>query len=98
MKLKTTYGLTIILAILYSCSNPKTDHTIVIEERIAIPKTKSEKVFNQLRPESQKFQINTDSDNIITGKNGTQVFVPKNSFINSNGEPITGNVDIELIE
>jgi len=101
MKLKTIYGLTIILAILYSCSNLKTDNNndkVVIEERIAIPNTKSQKLFNQLRPESQKFQINADSDNIITGKNGTQVFVPKNSFINVDGLLITGKVDIELIE
>ena len=101
MKLKTTYGLTIILAILYSCSNPKSDDKndkVVIEERIAIPNTKSQKLFNQLRPESQKFQINADSDNIITGKNGTQFFVPKNSFINADGELVNGKVDIELIE
>jgi len=101
MKLKTTYVLTIILAILSSCSNPKTDDTndkVVIEERIALPHTKSEKLFNELRPESQKFQIDADSDNIITGKNGTQIFVPKNSFINADGELVTGKVDIEVIE
>lgn len=101
MELKTIYGLTIILAILSSCSNPKTDGTnakVVIEERIAIPHTKYEKLFNELRPESQKFQIDADSDNIITGKNGTQVFVPKNSFINADGELVTGKVDIEIIE
>jgi hypothetical protein len=97
MKLKTTYGLTVLLATLYSCSNPKTDN-VVIEERVAIPKTASEKLFNQLRPESQKFQINAELDNSITGKNGTLVFVPKNSFIDADGELVTGKVDIELIE
>jgi len=101
MKLKTTYGLTIILAILSACSGPKKDGNndkVVIEERISIPNTKAEKLINVLRPESQKFQINADSDNIITGKNGTQVFVPKNSFINAGGELVTGKVDIEIIE
>ncbi len=101
MKLITTYGLTIILAILSSCSNPKTDRTndkVVIEERIAIPHTKSEKLFNELRPESQKFRIDAGSDNIITGKNGTQVFVPKNCFVNADGELVAGKVDIEVIE
>ncbi len=101
MKLKTTFGLTIILAILYSCSSPKMDNKtdkVVIEERIALPHTKSEKLFNDLRPESQKFQITADSDNIITGKGGTQVFIPKNSFINAKGELVTGMVDIEIIE
>jgi hypothetical protein len=97
MKLKTTYGLTVLLATLYSCSNPKTDN-VVIEERVAIPKTASEKLFNQLRPESQTFQINAELDNSITGKNGTLVFVPKNSFIDADGELVTGKVDIELIE
>lgn len=101
MRLKTTYGLTIFLAILSACSNPKTEDTkdkVVIEERIAIPHTKSEKLFNKIRSESQKFQIDASSDNIITGKNGTQVFVPKNSFINADGELVTGKVDIEVIE
>ncbi len=101
MKLKTTYGLTIILTILSSCSNPSADNKtdkVVFEERIAIPNTKSKKLINELRPESQKFQINTDLDTIITGKNGTQVFIPKNSFVNVDGELVKGKVDIETIE
>ena len=65
---------------------------------LSVLHTKSEKLLNELRPESQKFQISADSDNIITGKNGTQVFVPKNSFINASGELVTGKVNIEIIE
>lgn len=71
---------------------------IVSEERNAIPNTKVEKLINQLRPQSQLFQINSDSDNLISCKNGTMVFVPKWSFVDVKGETIHGKVDIEFIE
>lgn len=46
----------------------------------------------------QNFSINTSIPNTFTGINGVVINIPANSFINSNGELITGIVDIELIE
>jgi hypothetical protein len=101
MKLKIFYCLIIILGFLVSCANPdsvnKTDK-VIIENRMAIPGMKFQKLINELRPESQYFQINAVSDTILVGKNGTQVFIPENSFINEKGDVVTGMVGIELIE
>ena len=90
-----------ILATLISCSNNKTkDETkqLIIEERHDFPATKSEKLFTLLRPQTQIFQVNADSDNSIKCKNGTLVFIPKNSFIGLDGSLIKGKVDISVIE
>jgi hypothetical protein len=47
---------------------------------------------------SEYFEINNSTDNIIEGKQGTLVIIPKNCFTNKNGEPTDGNVKIELAE
>ncbi|MCB0735499.1 MAG: hypothetical protein H6608_12395 [Flavobacteriales bacterium] len=65
---------------------------------MSIPNTKADILINQLRPKSQYFAIEASSDKILLGENGTQVFIPKNSFINPKGETVKGKVDIELIE
>jgi hypothetical protein len=102
IKMKTALLVPIIISILlYSCSSIKTndkDKQVYKEESILIPHNKSEILFKPLKPESQNFEINAASDTLISGKNGTLVFIPKNSFINSTDETITGKVEIELLE
>ena len=45
----------------------------------------------------QHFTIDASSGGTITGSQGTQVYIPANA-IGLNGQPVTGNIDIELIE
>ncbi len=45
----------------------------------------------------QHFTIDASSGGTITGTQSTQVYIPANA-IGLNGQPVTGNIDIELIE
>ncbi|MFT7613845.1 MAG: hypothetical protein ACI9J3_002825, partial [Parvicellaceae bacterium] len=48
--------------------------------------------------EPQFFTVNADQDNLLTGKDGTKIAIPKGALLNANGNPVTGSVEIELKE
>ncbi|MEQ8909650.1 MAG: hypothetical protein RIC95_10690 [Vicingaceae bacterium] len=48
--------------------------------------------------ESQYFDVSTETDTIIEGKNGTIIQVPQGAFKDENGNIVTGNVQLELAE
>ena len=47
---------------------------------------------------TQTFTVDSESSINITGEKGTQLSIPGNSFVNGSGDPVTGNIEIELIE
>lgn len=55
-------------------------------------------VFAAGKPAQQKFVVDAASGGSITGAKGTVVTFRANSFINANGQTVTGNVNIELRE
>ncbi len=77
-------------------SSPAT--TVALEERRALPNTKAGAFFGELKPLTQLFAISPEADHLITGQQGTKVFVPKNSFVQADGTPVTGKVDLALVE
>jgi hypothetical protein len=56
------------------------------------------KVFSTNNLNSQLFTIDSAKDNLITGESGTIVRINKNTFVDEYGDPIQGNIEIELIE
>ncbi|QNR23480.1 hypothetical protein [Croceimicrobium hydrocarbonivorans] len=54
--------------------------------------------FKESMVESQYFDIDTKTNQVIEGKEGTVVLIPKGSFINAKGEPVLENVQLELAE
>lgn len=46
----------------------------------------------------QEFSIHADRDTILIGKSGTQLTIKKNTFVDQNGNPVTGQIDIEFKE
>jgi hypothetical protein len=54
--------------------------------------------FKNTIVQSQAFEINSKQDNIVEGENGTIVVCPKGCFLNSKGEIVTDQVNIELAE
>jgi hypothetical protein len=54
--------------------------------------------FSNQRNERQTFTLNSDVDNVITGANGTKVYIGGGTLRNQSGEQITGNVTITLKE
>lgn len=103
MKLSLIYVSVIVMVSLFSCStkpqqSKNIKEKISIKSRSPLPLNKKNIVFEQLRPKSQHFTIKVNSNNSITGANGTAIFIPKNSFIDANGNSVAGDVDIEIIE
>lgn len=49
-------------------------------------------------PKSQKFSFDATQGNWVTGANGCKFYFPANSLLDMGNNPVTGNVDIELIE
>ncbi|MCH8330207.1 MAG: hypothetical protein IH946_02325 [Bacteroidetes bacterium] len=55
-------------------------------------------LYEQTGPEMQHFTINAEEGAAINGRRGTLVVVPKNCFVDKNGDPVEGQVKIELKE
>ncbi len=54
--------------------------------------------FQNTIASSQFFDIDSKQDNVVEGKNGTVLVIPKGSFKNSKGKTVTSNVKLELAE
>jgi hypothetical protein len=88
-------SLTLVL-ILSNCSNPKTsDKTNSVDTTIKFQQTDP---FGKSITESQYFELNSKTDNVIEGKNGTIIVCPKGCFMDSKNEIVEGNIKIELTE
>ncbi len=46
----------------------------------------------------QTFVVNPKSSQVVTGDNGTLLLIPDNAFVDKNGNPVNGKVNVELIE
>lgn len=94
----------LLMGMLFACSKndsekkKDTQQPIKITENVAVPNTDAKSLINRLRPKSQFFEFDASSDFTITGKKGTHLYIPRNSFIDKNGQTVTGKVKIELIE
>lgn len=80
-------SLFIVTVFITSCNKDKGNKTDVFT-----------KVFSSNNLTTQTFSIDVSIDNIIKGTNGTKILIPKNSFVDSTGQPILGTVDIQLKE
>lgn len=49
-------------------------------------------------PQAQNFTIDSSRDTILFGQDGLRIFVPKGSFVDKRGRPVTGPVEITLNE
>ena len=56
-----------------------------------------ERIIENRKDAIQHFTIDPVAGGVIDGQEGTQIYFPPNA-IGLNGQPVTGNVDIELIE
>lgn len=56
------------------------------------------KVFSTDNLSTQTYTIDSAKDNLLTGKSGTIIRINKNTFVDKNGDPVRGNIEIELIE
>jgi hypothetical protein len=68
------------------------------EERKMFTSTKSEELFTNIMPTVQQETIQANTHNMLQGQKGTRIFIPAGSFVDANGQPVNGKVDIALLE
>lgn len=98
--------LFILSTVVYSCTNNKdksfdkisNNKIIQIQPRQKYLLGEINDFLKTIRPKNLLFSVNGNQDTIIVSKNGTYLYIPKGTFINSNGKEINGLIDIELIE
>jgi len=80
-------SLFVLTTFLISCNKNKGNSTDVFN-----------KIYSSDNIPAQLFSIDPSIDNIITSTNGTKIRIPKNSFLDSSGQTISGVVEIRLKE
>jgi hypothetical protein len=80
-------SLLVLTILITSCNRNKGNKTDVFT-----------KVYSADNLTTQTFSIDASIDNIITGTNGTKIRIPKNSFVDSTEQPISGTVEIQIKE
>lgn len=82
---------------IFSCksNSPK---PIIIEERPRFVEGESSQLFRKIATPVQSFQVNVSTDTLLTSQSGTVISIPEKAFVNKQGEIITENVTIDLVE
>lgn len=80
-------ALLLFLTFAISCSENAPKQTEAIEN-----------VFTTQNLPTQFFDIINENDTFITGKKGTKISIPENSFIDKNGNAVKGKISFELKE
>ncbi|MBX9852756.1 MAG: hypothetical protein K2X86_13515, partial [Cytophagaceae bacterium] len=76
---------------LFNCSDPAS------EKNKEVFKSSPTDPFKDNLPQSEFFDISAKKDNVVEGKNGTLIVIPKGCFKNGKGETVE-NVKVELAE
>ncbi len=88
------YGLGI--GMLISCSQNKTN--LAEQTALSVDSTPTEKVDfvwqNNVPIQPQRFTINTQKESVITTESGSEIQIPADAFVDANGNPVSGEVDI----
>ncbi len=85
---------------LFACSEPQSTGTKQDEiNTVALQRPKEKSSFcSTKRLESQSFKLNSKKNKVIYAKGGTAVDFSKAKFVNSRGEAVTDNIEIEVKE
>ncbi len=97
---KTTviHFLSVALAILFLGSCSKNDDNDVDPQLILDGLEFKAEIIENREEAKQTVTINSTGGGEVYGQEGTILYFPPNSFLDQNGDPVTGSVTIELIE
>lgn len=86
--------------LILSCSNDSSDNgsSIEIEEVSIIVDSENKEVFENISETPQIFEINNKRDTFLQCNNGTIISIPQNCFVNNEGEIVTENIKLEIVE
>ncbi|WP_291722147.1 hypothetical protein [Bernardetia sp.] len=80
-----------------SCSDTKKEQTKKIKTTV-FNESPVDSAYSSLRPKTQYREIDTSIPTTLEMEAGTQIFIPQNSFIDKDGNPVKGKVKIEVVE
>jgi hypothetical protein len=83
------------LLLLQSCTDDPNKKIII---KPAFKQSPLDSVYADLRPKIQTFTIDNKKATIVKAVNGTAILVPANCFVDGNGDMVTGNVKLEIVE
>ncbi len=92
----------LILAItFFSCKGDPAEGPYAIADtakRYILPPATDNEMYRKTMPETQTFTLQLRNDTSITCKGGTVITLPKNIFVDGNGDPVTDNVTFQVVE
>jgi len=94
--LKLTFALSMLMLIASGCS--KDDEQVTPIEPQPDGEALDQSYADVLDKAMQNFTLDADSGGSVEGEHGTKVTFNANSFVDADGNEVTGDVDIELIE
>ena len=86
-------GIAVIAVLVVSCKKDTLESTSSKADPAAV-----NKLFDQLDPARQTFNIDPTEPNTIKGKDGMVIQIPANALVDANGNPVSGNVTVSLKE
>ncbi len=84
-------GLLTTIILLVSCNNQEKKDKKYFSEFIS-------NIYSVNNLNTQTFTIDNSIDNLITGESGTVIRINRNSFVDKNGNAISGKIEVKLIE
>jgi hypothetical protein len=95
---KLTY--VIFLAFACSCGGASSEETSLNRpiERPIFEETKASPAYESMRPEIQSFTIDNSKPSTVSADKGTEIRIPENCFTDKDGKPVTGEVQLEIVE
>ncbi len=75
---------------------PKTQ--IDIKPRVRMIAGENQELFERIMTPSQTFDLNLKKDTLLECAGGTAIYLPERCFMNANGEAVTDNVKVEIVE
>ncbi len=88
--------LVLSLFVLPSCSNKSGSNKE--SGKVIFKEGPMDSAYSKLRPAIQSFIVDNNKATIVKAANGTQLLVPANCFVKSNGDVVDGNVEIKIVE
>jgi hypothetical protein len=93
---RTLLMFSALMIMLASCSNKSNRNKLtVLSPFNASP---ADSAYAALRPTVQSFTVDNSRTNTLKAANGTEIFLPVGCFVQANGKPVMGNVQVEMVE
>ena len=77
---------------------PKEVENVAVDEVVEPEFGSLEEYLDHIKPKPQTFRINCGKGGMLEGDKGTIVIIPSNAFVDSEGNPVEGEIEFDLTE